>query len=537
MKMNKKNIVLIIIIAAVLVGVIYQLFFKKEKPKFTLADVSIGNVVQEVSETGQIQKGDKLNLSFKNAGRIEKIYTEVGALIKEGDVLAVLETTDLGVQYQEAKAALALAQAQLDKIIKGAGQEEIKAAQTTVANAEIASKNAEQNLKDITAQTNNSLSSVYEDALEAINDAYLKSYNALNSADYVQRTYFYRADQEMGTVSNSVDSIRSSVNKMKPYLDADKSNFQLMDTNLVETKKELDKISFALKTIREACESINYRNNVSATDKTALDTHRTYINTALTNINTSLQTISSTALTNDYNINTAKATVDTTKGALNVAKDALSVLTAPARTEDIDLYQAKVDQARASNRLLEIKIKDAALRSPVNGQVAEINKRVGELVVSAFSDIFITVLPENPYKIEANIYEEDVVKTEVGNEVDITLVSFPDQLFRGKVVSIDPAEKLIDGVVYYKVMVGFLDMPQGIKPGMSADLVIKTANKDNVLVVPDLAVDKKNGKRFVEVFKSENNIEQREVKIGLEGSNGLIEIVSGLKEGEKVVIR
>ena len=258
--------------------------------------------------------------------------------------------------------------------------------------------------------------------------------------------------------------------------------------------------------------------------------------TVISNIANAQQTIASTKLTNEYNINTAKTTASSTEGTLLVAKDSFNTLTASPRQEDVDLYQAQVDKARAEVQILENKIQEASLKSPVDGQIIEIKKRAGELVQSALSDSVVIILPTDTYEIEADIYEEDVVKMNIGNEVDISLIAFPDQTFKGRVISVDPAEKLVEGVVYYKTIIDFEKIPEGVKPGMTADLVIKTASKENVLIIPRNAINKKDGKTIVETLNGKN-IGEREVKIGLEGNNDMAEIISGLNEGEKVIIR
>ena len=102
-------------------------------------------------------------------------------------------------------------------------------------------------------------------------------------------------------------------------------------------------------------------------------------------------------------------------------------------------------------------------------------------------------------------------------------------------ISIDPAEKIIDGVVYYEVSISLDDLYEGIKPGMTADLVIRTDFKENVLTVPEKAVRKRNGKTIVQVLK-QNLVVEREIEIGLKGTNDFIEIVSGLEQGEQVIL-
>jgi len=535
--MNKKIIISIIIIIVLALGA-YQIFLKKEKTTYTVTDVVRGTISQEVSETGQIQKGDKINIGFRNTGRIESISVKVGDKVKKGDVLAKLDTSDLRIQLQQANANLSLNQAQLNKLLAGAGVEQIKSAQTTVSNAEAAFQNAKQKLTDITAQATASLNDSYEDALNVLEDAYLKAYNSRNAALAVQRSYFTGNDQQSLEVKENSQVVETAASKIKTCLDSAQANKSggNIDLNLAQIKSESSNIAGYLKIIRETCESPGYSGLVSSADKALLDTHRTNISTAITNIANAQQAIFSTKLDNEYDINTAKTNASSTEGTLLSAKDALTVLTASPRKEDVDLYKAQVDKAQAEVQILDNKIYEAYLRSPIDGQVAEIKKRAGELVQSASSDAVLVLLPTAVFQVEADIYEEDVIKMSIGNEVDISLIAFPDQIFKGRVVFIDPAEKLVDGVVYYNTVIDFEQMPDEVKPGMTADLVIKTASKENVLMIPGSAAKKKNGKVIVEVLKGKN-IEERGVQIGLAGNNDTLEVISGLQEGEKVIIR
>jgi len=503
------------IIGLLMIIVIYQGFFKKTELTFNLAEVQKGTITQEVTETGQVKKGEEINLSFKSSGRLEKIYVEVGDQVESGESLARLETTELVIQLQEAKAALDIAQAKLSKLLAGATQEEIKIAQTAVKNSQVSLDTAYRGLKDAD-----------EDALNVLDDSYLKIYNAFNGVDLIQRTYFTSNDQEGIKVRENKDKIELGMAQAKIYLDiakADSTN-EKIETSLSEMKRTLEITSAALKIIRETCEEPAYRNTVSSTDKTSLDTHRGYINTALTNLTNSQQSIIS-----------AKFAIESAKGVLQAAEDDLVLKTVPPRQEDIDLYQAQVNQVQAQVQLLENQIRDATLKSPTKGQITKINKKVGELVQPTLQDTVINLLPATPFAIEVDIYEEDVVKINIGNPVEISLVPFPGKIFKGKVISIDPAEKIVEGVVYYETSIDFEEMPGNLRPGMTADLVIQAALKENVLVIPENALHDKDDKKTVQVFQ-DGEVKDKEIEIGLIGSNDLIEVISGLKEGEKVIL-
>ncbi|XOB40977.1 MAG: efflux RND transporter periplasmic adaptor subunit [Candidatus Nealsonbacteria bacterium] len=537
MKMQRKKIIAIVIIVLFLVIILSRTIFKKKQDDLEFAKAEIATVIEDVSETGQIKKGEQIELGFKTLGILEKIYISVGEQVEEKDVLAKLENTQLSIQLSEAQASLQLYQAQLDKLIAGATSQEIQVNQTAVDNAQIALDTANQTLEDIKAQGEESLNAAYEDALNILDDSYLKITNSLNAVDLIQRTYFYANDQESIRVRENEDKIRDALDEVEPFVNTvkDTEASEDIDIALSLMKQALSDVFDALKLIRDNCETANYQAIVSSADKSILDTQRGYINTALTNIVNSQQTISSTKLNNTVNINTYQAKINTAQGSLKAAQDDLAKLTASPRQEDINLYQAQVKRAQAQVWLLQNQIEDTILKAPVNGQIIKIEKRVGELVQSVLKDAVITILPADPFSIEVDIYEEDVAKMDVGNTVDISLVAFPEERLKGKVISIDPAEKMIDGVVYYEVSISLEQAPSGIKPGMTADLMITIDVRENVLAIPEKSLRKKNGKITVQVLE-QNQITEREIEIGLKGTNNLVEVISGLEQGEQVIL-
>jgi len=531
-----KPLILIIIILIGLIFGFYTIFFKKEKLGYSIVKVVRGNISEEVSGTGTVKIGEEVNLGFKNSGRIEKIYVKTGDEIKQGQDLAKLDTTQLSIQLKEAQAALEVAQAQLNKLLAGTNQKEIKIAETSLENAKISLESARKNLEDVKAAAKENLDNAYQDALNILNDSYLKIYNASETTKKIQLTYFTKNDQEGIKVKENKDKIEMFLNQAKTYLDKAKtdSKNENIDIALSETKKILENISESLEIIRQVCEEPLYRDIVSSTDKTTLDSQRTNINTALTNVVNSQQTISLTKITNETNIDTAQAQVSTAEGNLKKAEDELSRLLAPPQKEDVDLYQAQVRQFQAKVSLLENQIREAILTSPAPGQITKINKKEGEIIQT--TETILSFLPASPFQVKADIYEEDIVKVKTGNQVDITLTALSGKTFRGRVLAINPAEKLIEGVVYYEVTIDFEDPPKELKPGMTADIVIKTAQRDNVLIIPREAVEKKNNKTIVKI-KEGKILKEKEIEIGLRGNDGMVEVISGLKEGEEIAIQ
>ncbi|MFH1780777.1 MAG: efflux RND transporter periplasmic adaptor subunit [Candidatus Nealsonbacteria bacterium] len=519
-----KKIILISIVVITASAVIFNVFLKKKDADFTLIEAVKGSIIQEVSETGQVQMGRAVNLGFKNAGTLQKVFVKVGDDVWPGSSLAKLDTVQLMIERAEAQAALEVAQAKLDQLLEGSSAEEVQAAQTDVQNAQIA-------LDDTKQKYDENVSQAYEDALNILDSAYLKTSGALNTVNTLKKTYFSSGDQESNTVNSKKISIETSVNILKIQIDqahASSTN-QNIDNSLVIARSNLNNIYAALNIIREMTETINYASVVSAADKTSLNTERTNINTALSGIINAQQTISLAKINGQTDVNTAQ-------GNLKETQDDLALKLAKPSRANTDLYQAQVNQAKAGVDLLDNKISEATLKSPVQGQVTKISRELGETVQPSLSDSVITLLPKDPYEIEVNIYEEDVVKVKFNDPVEIKLPSFPNQIFSGKVVAINPAEELVEGVIYYKVTISFENPPQDTKPGMSADITIKTAEKHDILTIPGLAVTKKGDKTFVQIFK-DKKLEEIEIRIGLRGNNDAVEIISGLIEGEQVAIQ
>ncbi len=406
-KFNRK--IIFIIIGVVIIGLIVsQVVLKNGKPKFSLVEVTKGDILQTVSETGTVKIGEEIGLSFKNSGKIEKIYVKVGDKVFMGQNLAKVETASLGIQYEEAKANFSMAEAKLDKLIAGSSVEEIQLAETVLANS-------------------------CKDAISYLNYANIKANDASLFINLIQRSYFINADTEGLKVRENKEKIEQAKNQIKSLLNdvqQNASNYEIIDRNIAIAKNNVETIIDSLMIIRDIFDSPIYRNAISSADKTSLDTQIS-------------------------NNNTSRTQLSSGEGAIQKAKDELTIEKASPRQEDINLYKAQVEQAQAEVDILENQIADSTLKSPTNGTIKAVNKKIGEIAQSTSQDAVISLLPDEPFEIEVNIYEEDIVKIEIGDSVEISLIAFPDQKFSGKVISIDPAEKLINEVVYYKVKVGF----------------------------------------------------------------------------------
>ncbi|OHA71133.1 MAG: hypothetical protein A3H01_00335 [Candidatus Wildermuthbacteria bacterium RIFCSPLOWO2_12_FULL_40_9] len=502
---RKKAVVVFIIIAALIFG--YQIFFKKNKTDLVLFNVVKGDVTQEVSETGQVQKGEEIDLNFKTAGRIESVSIRAGDKVISGQELARMDTQQLQIQLGEAQSALNVIEAKRD-------------------DANLSLDAARQELADTIATQNEKVDKEYKDAITVVDDVYLNAYNAFAFMDLLKRTYFTSyPTQESGKIFDNVFEIEKVIGVIEVHVDEIKKGFdkEKINSALDELGDEIIAVRNQLEQARITIETSSYRSIVSNTDKSSLDAHKSNINGVYSDFVAAKADISLAEVIAQAAINSAESTVYSLENQLDVDRDGL--------------YESQVNEARLRVRLLAEQIEDATLKSPVDGQVARVNKKAGETAQPADLEPVISVLPLIPFEVETDIYEEDVVKINVGNPVDISLVPFPDKIFAGMVVAIDPAEKIIDGVIYYEVNIVFVDdVPQNLKPGMTADVNIRTGLREGVIIIPEEALSSDNGKKTVQVMKN-RKIEEREIRVGLEGSDGMVEVLSGLQEGEKVVIR
>lgn len=532
----KKRTIIILGLALVIVLFVVIIFVSKKGDNYDFYTVSRGNVFQEVSESGTVKKGDIIPLSFKSVGQIERIYAKASDTVSKGMVLAKIDSTQLYIQLQQARANLALAQAELGKLMAGASEEQIQVAQTTIDNAKTTLENEEKDLDNAVVSADNNLKEAYNDAFDTLNDSYLKAYNALTTVTTIQGQYFTDAYQYSLEVKAYKNSIEDAQKEMQTYLDETKVHFteSNIDLALINFEKNLTNIRDDLAGVRTIAENESYRKIVSSTDKASLDTQRGYINTAYTNIMGDQQDIASVKITNKTDIDVAEASVAEAKDTLKAAEDNLALTVANPRSEDVNFYQAKLQSAQASVDILENQIYDTSLRSPVDGIVTSVDKLAGETVQATIP--VISILPSEEFEIEVDIYEEDVVKIEENDLVKINLVAFPEETFEGRVVFVEPTEKLIDGVVYYEVRINFNSVPNGLKQGMTADISIITDFKENVLVVSEDAVQKEGDRAMVEIMEN-GKLKEQEIQIGLQGDNNLIEVLGGLSEGEEVLVQ
>jgi len=204
-----------------------------------------------------------------------------------------------------------------------------------------------------------------------------------------------------------------------------------------------------------------------------------------------------------------QATVTQAEGDLANAQAALELAKLNAsRTQELfakkTSSQADVDQAMANLHQAEAnaKIKQGALdkakadldhctiTSPIDGVVISRSVDVGQTVAASLQAPVIFTIANDLTKmqIDANVAEADVGVVKIDQNVDFTVDAFPMQTFQGKVVQVRNAPITVQNVVTYDTVIGVSNPDLKLKPGMTANVAIIVAHKDNVLQIKNAAL-------------------------------------------------
>jgi len=188
----------------------------------------------------------------------------------------------------------------------------------------------------------------------------------------------------------------------------------------------------------------------------------------------------------------------------------------------------------AAQAIAEVQLSKTLLTAPFAGTVTVKNIERGELVPAGTA--VLTIQSNEPLEVTADVPETSVAKLATGQQATITFDAYgSDQSFTATVTKIDPAATVIEGVPTYHVTLSLLNPPASLRAGFTANVTVHVAEQVGVLAIPRRAVFRRDGKSYVQVLGTDGHTEDREVQTGLVGSDGLVEIIHGLSEGEQVL--
>lgn len=404
----KKNLIVKIILAIVVLGVIYFIYSSIVKTKVRTIKpytVKTGNITQNVSAVGNVVFGNMEELNFPISGKLQQVYVKDGQNVQVGEKLASLNTTTLFQNVQTAQNDYDIAQQKINAFYAQSAQN-VQSAQDALNQAQ-ANLSSDQAILNITPVTSSNYSVI----------------SAKVQSDQAQ----VQIDQQ------NLANAQPAYYNLAPLIDA--------------------------------------KNNA-------------YIN-------------------------------------LEQAQNALS---------------------------------EATLTSPISGKVIFLssiapNEQVGTTsqggskgIASAESGIsnvagnsFITVANTSSSQIFAYVDESSIANVSNGQNVNITLTAYPNQTFKGTVISIEPSSTIIQNVVNYGVTISINNPPPGIKLGMSASVNIITKSANNALLIPNSAlIYTASGQSYV-ILNQNGKDTKKFVKVGISNIYDT-QIISGLSVGEKIIV-
>jgi macrolide-specific efflux system membrane fusion protein len=204
--------------------------------------------------------------------------------------------------------------------------------------------------------------------------------------------------------------------------------------------------------------------------------------------------------------------------------------------KSFEVNKAQLEQAKANLEFAKVQLDYTKITAPIAGVVASVSTQEGETVAASFAaPTFVTIIDLARLEVWAYVDETDIGRIQVGQSAIFTVDTYPDTDFEGVVTAIYPKAVIQDNVVNYVVTLKITDHKgKTLRPEMTANVTIYLEARKGVLTIPLSAIKRERGERFVMVLEGEKKV-SRKVKTGWT-SNGLIEIVSGLQEGETVII-
>jgi RND family efflux transporter MFP subunit len=559
-----------------------------------VVEVRRGDLEIAVSASGVVVAPHQASLSFESAGTVAELRVELGDKVSQGQVLATLETPSLEravaqaeaglntaqlnlqkardpydekdftrteVAVDQAEAGLKIAQLNLENLLDLYDEADIAQAEAAVGNAQAALKTAQDELQDTRElYDENDIA----DAQAAVRNAQVALENAQrdlesaqetqatniavaeNSVSKLERAYIQAVDKHYnigctpeacsqvepevfaggGTVEDEVDAawialVKSRSALIVAKLDAVKA--------IATAENGVDK---AGDTLRNAEQDL--RDKLKGADAIDIEIKEHQLESARASL---IQAQAQLADIRDgadaVDIGLMDLQVEAAQAALRQAQAQLADMRAGPDAVDIELSEAQVANAAIALADAREKLEKAAITAPFDGLVAGVSSKVGDKVV--VGTVVIQLIDPGEFEVEAIVDELDVYQVRPGQAVHISLDAIPGDTLSGTVKAMSPAAQRETGVISYQVIVSLQPSADiALRDGLTASTEIVVDRLRDVLLVPSRAVSRSGGDRVVQVVV-DGKLQERVVETGT-SSEGQTEILSGLSEGEKVLV-
>ncbi|MFQ5611191.1 MAG: HlyD family secretion protein [Anaerolineae bacterium] len=428
--MRRRNIIIGIVVILAVVGYFgYSEFYTPSAAPAPTPELA-EEINRVVWASGEVVPAQWADLSFGLGGQVVEIAVEEGSRVENGAILVRLDDVDLRHELAVTEASLAIAQAELDRLLAGARPEEVATARDNVSMAEAGLKAAEANLATAQAgvaaaqasvagaqaELDRLLAGASAEALEAAAATMLKAEAALRQAQAEYDKIAWAGD--VGTTPQAL-ALESAT------LDAEvaRANYTALVNGA--TPEEI------------------------AVAQAAIDAAEAQVQQA------------------QAGVAQAGAQVEQARANLSTAINRLAVVQQGATEAEIAVAQANVDQARAAVAAAREALNKTTLKAPFEGTVGVLHARLGEQVLPG--QPVLTLGDLSHLQVETtDLRETDVAYVSIGQPVDLTFDALPDALLAGHVVQIAPMASSGQGGTNYTTVVAFDELDPALRWGMTA---------------------------------------------------------------------
>jgi len=212
------------------------------------------------------------------------------------------------------------------------------------------------------------------------------------------------------------------------------------------------------------------------------------------------------------------------------AQESYKMVIEGATKEDIKSIEAQVRQTKAALDMAKYQLKNTRITAPISGKVTSITVSSGEMIAPSMP--LLSIIDISRIFVKVGISEKDISKIKEGQKVNLEIDAFPEEKFRGEIVSkgvaVDQMSKTLE--VKIEILQPEIDIPIGVFA--RGDILVET-NQD-ALIIPSNALTRKKDGIYVYVIEEEI-ARQKEVVLGII-QDERVEILEGLSEKEEIVI-
>jgi HlyD family secretion protein len=492
------------------------------KPIFTAQRTSI---VESVKGLGRVAATDEATMYFKQSGRLKRVYVEVGQRVKSGDMLAELETGTLQTQVAQARINHEIAELSLRRALEKANTVDpsLRSAQAGIARAEAARSNA---------------------------------------AAALERAQAGATAAEVQTADAGVSAARAGVEKAQA--DLAKLKAPKSPDELGAAKAALDKAQSVLAQAQAAYDRVASRSDASASPQgVALQQATADFQAAQARYNVanqgpkaedvasaeqavqSAQAALTSAEARAGQVRAGPPSADISMARANLQAADANVATARADYEakaiqvglstanwDVQIAQKQLELATSSLKTLDEQLANSQVKAPFEGLITQTNGREGDQI-NAYTPVVIMANPTS-ILVALELNQQDLGKVKIGMPATVAVDQFKGQKFETKVIGLpEQTSGPMPESLKRTVKVEFKP-PTPVDLGALANVVITTQKKDNVVTIPNQALRRFGGRKYVQVVVENGRKREVDVETGIQ-TDTEVEIVNGIKEGARVV--